>query len=89
MLGADGFLDNDDINNPNRLLTKTYGSEATDILNVFKSVRDEEKIDYYNDGEVQWLGGFSNLNMSEKIYLRLFKRLCTIRVFRELTILLI
>ena len=61
LLGADGFLDNDDINNPNRLLTKTYGSEATDILNVFKSVRDEEKIDYYNDGEVQWLGGFGQL----------------------------
>ncbi|MCD4794573.1 MAG: TonB-dependent receptor [Bacteroidales bacterium] len=64
LLGADGYIDNDDINNPDRILTNTYSSDLGSLWNVFKSVEDEEKIDYYNDGLVNWMGAFTQLEYS-------------------------
>ncbi|NRT12255.1 hypothetical protein HNQ00_001887 [Flavobacterium sp. 14A] len=62
LLGADGYLDNADINNPNRTLTKTYDSSAS--LNPFSNVKDQEKIAYNNNGYVTWLGAFTQLEYS-------------------------
>lgn len=61
LLGADGYRDNDDVNNPFRVLSTTYTSGFSSIVNVFKDIDDEEKIDYYNTGLVKWLGFFGQL----------------------------
>nr|WP_173851202.1 TonB-dependent receptor [Flavobacterium sp. 28A] len=63
LLGADGYLDNSDINNPNRTLNKTYDSSAS--LNPFSNVKDQEKIVYNNNGKVTWLGVFTQLEYSK------------------------
>mgnify|MGYP003683142719 CR=1 FL=1 len=61
LLGADAYRDNDDVNNPNRVLTNTYASDFGSIVNVFKDIDDEDKIDYYNIGYVRWIGLFGQL----------------------------
>lgn len=61
LLGADAYRDNDDINNPNRVLTNTYSSDFGSIVNVFKDIDNEDKIDYYNIGYVRWAGIFGQL----------------------------
>lgn len=69
LLGADGYRDNDNINNrlPNNtpdplyINSTTYPSDFSSIVNVFKSIDDEEKIDYYNTGLVRWAGVFGQL----------------------------
>ncbi len=61
LMGADIYVSNADRNNPNRFLTETYEPTAGNTLNVFKSIDDEEKIDYYNEGLVRWAGAFGQL----------------------------
>ena len=61
LLGADAYVDSDNINDPYRFLTQTYAPTIGNTLNVFKSIKDEEKIDYYNDGKVSWAGAFGQL----------------------------
>ena len=61
LMGADAYMDNDDINNPLRFLNETYAPTISNTLNVFKNIDDEEKIDYYNLGFVKWLGAFGQL----------------------------
>ncbi|GAB1308664.1 TonB-dependent receptor [Urechidicola sp. KH5] len=58
-LGADGYMDNRDINNPNRMITEYYG--VTPNWNPFVNIKDQQKIEYYNDGNVGWAGAFSQL----------------------------
>lgn len=60
-LGADGYRDNDDINNPFNVITQSTPSDLSGLWNVFKSIDNDEKLDYYNDGEVRWLGAFTQL----------------------------
>jgi hypothetical protein len=60
-LGADGYVDNDDLNNPYNFITETYAPTVANTWNVFKSVEAEQKIDYYNDGLVNWVGVFGQL----------------------------
>jgi hypothetical protein len=62
LLGADSFADNFDLNNPNRVLTNTYSTYPA--WNVFKSTSSEEKINFNNDGDVRWYGGFTQLEYS-------------------------
>ncbi|MNK77964.1 Vitamin B12 transporter BtuB [compost metagenome] len=59
LLGADAFADNFDVNNPNRVLYGTYSTYPA--WNVFKSTDKEEKINFNNDGDVRWYGGFTQL----------------------------
>ncbi|MBT0606993.1 TonB-dependent receptor [Aequorivita echinoideorum] len=66
LLGADVYVDSDNINNPYRFLTETYEPTVGNTFNVFKSIDDEEKIDYYNDGNVSWLGAFGQLEYSNE-----------------------
>ncbi|CAL2058516.1 TonB-dependent receptor [Tenacibaculum sp. 190524A05c] len=61
LLGADGYRDNDNINQPLNVLTTEYSSDLSSLWNVFKSTDDEEKINYHNDGNVRWFGGFTQL----------------------------
>lgn len=64
-MGGDVYVSNADDNNPNRFLTETYEPTAGNTLNVFKSIDDEEKIDYYNEGLVRWAGAFGQLEYIE------------------------
>ncbi len=61
LFGADGYRDNDDVNNPFNVLSTTYSSDFTSIVNVFQDIDDEEKIDYYNIGYVRWAGVFGQV----------------------------
>lgn len=61
LLGADGYRDNDNINQPFNVLTTEYSSDLSSLWNVFRSTDDEEKIDYYNEGKVRWFGTFAQL----------------------------
>ena len=61
-LGADAYIDNFDVNNPNRTLYATYSTYAP--WNVFKDTDKEEKINFNNDGDVRWYGGFTQLEYS-------------------------
>ncbi|MGI9551239.1 MAG: TonB-dependent receptor [Aurantibacter sp.] len=65
LLGADGYRDNDDINNPFNVVTQEVPSDVGGLWNVFKSIDDDEKIDYYNDGLVRWLGAFGQLEYTD------------------------
>lgn len=65
LLGADVYVNNDDINNPYHFTTKTYAPTIKNTWNVFKNIDDEEKIDYYNDGKVKWGGLFSQLEYNK------------------------
>lgn len=69
LLGADGYFDDDDANNPNHIVRQdgAIDSDFGSIVNIFKSIDDEEKIDYYNDGIVRWLGAFGQLEYSNGI----------------------
>ncbi|MFD1601362.1 TonB-dependent receptor [Flavobacterium artemisiae] len=62
LLGADAYIDNFDVNNPNRTLYNTYSTYAP--WNVFKNTDKEEKINFNNDGDVRWYGGFTQLEYS-------------------------
>ena len=59
MLGSDGYRDFNNVNYPDGFIAnKEYSSDLSALWNVFKSVDDEEKIDYHNDGLVSWQGLF-------------------------------
>lgn len=53
---------NNDINNPTRILTSTYNTSPNG--NPFFNSDYQEKINYNNDGEVKWLGAFTQLEYS-------------------------
>jgi len=61
LLGADGYRDNDDINNPLSIQTTEYSSQLAQQWNVFRNSDEEQKINYNNDGKVRWLGAFTQL----------------------------
>jgi len=67
LLGADGYFDDDDANNPTNTIRQdgAIASDFGSIVNIFKSIDDEEKIDYYNDGLVRWYGAFGQLEYSD------------------------
>lgn len=61
LMGGDVYRSTADANNPSRFLSETYKPTAGNALNVFSSIDDEEKIDYYNEGLVRWAGAFGQL----------------------------
>ncbi|MEH6703878.1 MAG: TonB-dependent receptor [Galbibacter orientalis] len=65
LLGADIYVDNDNLNNPYNFTTKTYSPSVGNVWNVFKDVDKEEKIDYYNDGKVNWAGAFGQIEYKD------------------------
>jgi outer membrane receptor protein involved in Fe transport len=63
LLGGGNFLDNTNINSPNRILTETYSVSPS--LNPFAPSSVNEKISYDNDGGVNWVGAFTQLEYSK------------------------
>ncbi|GFD78590.1 TonB-dependent receptor [Tenacibaculum sp. Mcav3-52] len=61
LLGANGFQENGDDNNVGAVYNTEYSSDLGALWNVFKSTDKEDKIAYYNDGNVRWLGAFTQL----------------------------
>ncbi len=59
VLGADGYTDDRDRNNPNRDITNF--EEPTASWNPWDNITDQQKIEYYNDGNVRWLGAFGQV----------------------------
>ncbi|WGK95336.1 MULTISPECIES: TonB-dependent receptor [Flavobacterium] len=63
LLGSTNYADNFDVNNPNRVLTATYAARPS--LNPFFSLDYQTgKINYNNDGLVNWYGAFTQLEYS-------------------------
>lgn len=62
LLGASGYLDNRDRNNPNRTIINDY---SENIWNIFQKRHDnQDRIDRNYDGEVYWYGGFGQVEYS-------------------------
>lgn len=68
LLGADGYRDNDDINNPFNVVTQENPSDLSRLWNVFRSIDKDEKIDYYNDGLVRWYGAFGQMEYTNTVF---------------------
>ncbi|WP_396633027.1 TonB-dependent receptor domain-containing protein [Maribacter sp. R86514] len=66
-LGGDVYQETDNRNDPNLLFSETYN--ANQPWWVFGNIDDEEKIDYYNKGFVNWVGVFGQVeyNFTEDI----------------------
>jgi outer membrane cobalamin receptor len=63
LLGADAYFDNNDKNNPNRILTNTYTVSPSG--NPFSNATGGDKINFNNDGNVRWYGAFTQLEYSK------------------------
>jgi len=63
LLGADGYVDNRDINNPNRSITQFVKSKPS--LNPFQNITSQQKIEYHNDGKVRWAGIFGQIEYAK------------------------
>ena len=59
LLGADSFFDKTNANDPSRYLTGQYAAEPSG--NPFVSTSYQQKIGFANDGKVNWLGAFTQL----------------------------
>jgi len=61
-LGADGYIDYDDINDPTgNVITQEDFVSASPSWNPWEDIDGQEKIDYNNDGLVNWIGVFGQL----------------------------
>jgi len=63
LLGGSVFLDNTDVNHPNRILTETYS--ASPSKNPFAKADTNEKLGYNYKGNVRWYGAFTQLEYSK------------------------
>jgi outer membrane receptor protein involved in Fe transport len=63
LLGGNAYFDNLDVNNPNRVLTNTYTVSPSG--NPFANATSGDKINFYNDGNVNWYGAFTQLEYSK------------------------
>lgn len=59
LLGASGYTDNRDANNPNRSITKFV--DPSPSFNPWANITNQQKIEYYNDGNVRWFGAFGQV----------------------------
>ncbi|MCP1997164.1 TonB-dependent receptor domain-containing protein [Flavobacterium sp. HSC-61S13] len=64
LLGADGYEDKSNKNYPgSTYVYQTYNAKPS--FNPFESMSGREKIGFDNDGEVNWIGGFTQLEYSK------------------------
>jgi len=61
VIGADRYLDNRNVNNPNNIITPDEFVEANPAWNPFIDILGQEKIEYFNVGNVRWYGGFGQM----------------------------
>ena len=64
VLGADRYMDNSDVNNPNHYITPDQFVEANPAWNPFIDILGQQKIVYFNVGKVNWLGFFGQVEYS-------------------------
>ncbi|MEY4433059.1 MAG: hypothetical protein RLZZ44_1192, partial [Bacteroidota bacterium] len=82
LLGAKNYADNTDVNNPNRVLTATYAARPN--LNPFFSLDYQTaKINYNNDGLVNWYGAFTQLEYSTEKLTAFFQGAVSNQGFRR------
>ncbi len=62
VLGADAYYDNFDINHPDRLIFPKDFIDLNPDWNAFKSIRDIEKIVFYNSSNIRWFGNYMQVN---------------------------
>jgi outer membrane cobalamin receptor len=62
LLGGNEYLDNSNVNSPNRHLTTTYDTDVQ--WNVFEN-KNYEKIAFNSTGNVSWYGAFTQLEYSK------------------------
>ena len=65
-LGADAYFDNKDINNPNNTILDADYIAADPAWNPFGDINKEQKIEYYNDGKVNWYGAFGQVEYKKE-----------------------
>ncbi|WP_306351460.1 TonB-dependent receptor [Flavobacterium sp. '19STA2R22 D10 B1'] len=65
LLGGNAYLDNNNVNAPNRLLTYQYAAEASG--NPFVSTSYQQRLGFNNDGKVNWYGAFTQLEYSNDV----------------------
>jgi outer membrane cobalamin receptor len=65
VLGADGYVDYDNINDRPNFVSPNQFVAAKPSWNPFQNIKDQEKIDYNNDGKVNWSGVFGQLEYSK------------------------
>ena len=61
VLGADNYIDYDNINNRPNVIGSEDFVEAKPSWNPWDNIDSQEKIDYYNDGLVNWVGLFGQV----------------------------
>jgi hypothetical protein len=61
---ANGIASNGNINDPNRVLYQVY--ESSPSINPFFNVDHQQKVSYNNDGNVNWLGAFTQIEYSSE-----------------------
>ncbi len=67
VLGADAYVDYDDINNPTHVIEPNDFVKASASWNPWDDIDGLEKIDYYNDGIVKWAGVFGQVEYTNDI----------------------
>ncbi len=65
LLGASGYTDDRDDNNPNRNITAFV--DPTPEWNPWANITNQQKIEYYNEGNVRWLGAFGQIEYSNDV----------------------
>ena len=65
-LGADGYIDNKDLNNPNHNITELYNANPS--WNPFVDILGQQKIEYFNKGNVRWYGAFGQVEYKTDKY---------------------
>ncbi|HCE54435.1 MAG: TonB-dependent receptor [Lutibacter sp.] len=66
VLGADGYIDYDNINDRPNVILQNQFVEAKPSWNPWDAIDSQEKIDYYNDGLVNWIGIFGQIEYSRE-----------------------
>ena len=61
VLGANEYFDDRDDNNPNRTIKPNQFEEVSPSWNPWVKIKNQEKIEYYNDGLVRWAGLFGQI----------------------------
>ena len=66
VLGADNYIDYDNINNRPNVVEPDEFVEATPSWNPWDDIESQDKIDYYNDGLVGWSGVFGQVEYTNE-----------------------
>ena len=66
VLGADNYIDYDNMNDRPNVIEPEDFVEATASWNPWDDIDSQEKIDYYNDGLVNWVGLFGQVEYTNE-----------------------